>query len=102
MRFPFFRNRDSVKNGILISIRRTGDGFHPGLFISIFRITSKFIFVSIVLSYFEVISTTSLIIFFHCNTDSCSLYLKYRLCANSESISLDPFKSTITAALISK
>mgnify|MGYP000083090599 FL=1 len=33
MRFPFFRNRDSVKNGILISIRRTGDGFHPGLFI---------------------------------------------------------------------
>ncbi|WP_346991748.1 N-acetylmuramoyl-L-alanine amidase, partial [Agathobacter rectalis] len=24
--------RDSVKNGILISIRRTGDGFHPGLF----------------------------------------------------------------------
>lgn len=35
MRFPFFRNRDSVKNGILISIRRTGDGFHPGLFISV-------------------------------------------------------------------
>lgn len=35
MRFPFFRNRDSVKNGILISIRRTGDGFHPGLFICI-------------------------------------------------------------------
>ena len=35
MRFPFFRNRDSVKNGILISIRRTGDGFHPGLFIYI-------------------------------------------------------------------
>ena len=34
MRFPFFRNRDSVKNGILISIRRTGDGFHPGLFIT--------------------------------------------------------------------
>lgn len=34
MRFPFFRNRDSVKNGILISIRRTGDGFHPGLFSS--------------------------------------------------------------------
>ena len=33
MRFPFYRNRDSVKNGILISIRRTGDGFHPGLFI---------------------------------------------------------------------
>ena len=33
MRFPFFRNRDSVKNGILISIRRTGDGFHTGLFI---------------------------------------------------------------------
>ena len=33
MRFPFCRNRDSVKNGILISIRRTGDGFHPGLFI---------------------------------------------------------------------
>ena len=32
MRFPFFRNRDSVKNGILISIRWTGDGFHPGLF----------------------------------------------------------------------
>ena len=32
MRFPFFRNHDSVKNGILISIRRTGDGFHPGLF----------------------------------------------------------------------
>ena len=32
MRFPFCRNRDSVKNGILISIRRTGDGFHPGLF----------------------------------------------------------------------
>ena len=32
MRFPFFRNRDSVKNGILISIHRTGDGFHPGLF----------------------------------------------------------------------
>lgn len=36
MRFPFFRNRDSVKNGILISIRRTGDGFHPGLFIHLF------------------------------------------------------------------
>ena len=35
MRFPFFRNRDSVKNGILISIRRTGDGFHPGLFTGI-------------------------------------------------------------------
>lgn len=35
MRFPFFRNRDSVKNGILISIRRTGDGFHPGLFTKI-------------------------------------------------------------------
>ena len=35
MRFPFFRNRDSVKNGILISIRRTGDGFHPGLFMSL-------------------------------------------------------------------
>ena len=35
MRFPFFRNRDSVKNGILISIRRTGDGFHPGLFTNI-------------------------------------------------------------------
>ena len=34
MRFPFCRNRDSVKNGILISIRRTGDGFHPGLFIA--------------------------------------------------------------------
>ena len=33
MRFPFCRNRDSVKNGILISIRRTGDGFYPGLFI---------------------------------------------------------------------
>ena len=32
MRFLFCRNRDSVKNGILISIRRTGDGFHPGLF----------------------------------------------------------------------
>ena len=32
MRFPFCQNRDSVKNGILISIRRTGDGFHPGLF----------------------------------------------------------------------
>ena len=32
MRFPFFRNHDSVKNGILISIRRTGDGFPPGLF----------------------------------------------------------------------
>ena len=32
MRFPFCRNRDSVKNGILISIRRTGDGFYPGLF----------------------------------------------------------------------
>ena len=32
MRFPFLRNRDSVKKGILISIRRTGDGFHPGLF----------------------------------------------------------------------
>ena len=32
MRFPFWRNRDSVKNGILISIRRTGDEFHPGLF----------------------------------------------------------------------
>ena len=32
MRFPFCRNRDPVKNGILISIRRTGDGFHPGLF----------------------------------------------------------------------
>lgn len=37
MRFPFFRNRDSVKNGILISIRRTGDGFHPGLFNSILK-----------------------------------------------------------------
>ena len=32
MRFPFCRNRDSLKNGTLISIRRTGDGFHPGLF----------------------------------------------------------------------
>ena len=32
MRFRFFRNHDSVKNGILISIRRTGDGFPPGLF----------------------------------------------------------------------
>lgn len=38
MRFPFFRNRDSVKNGILISIRRTGDGFHPGLFIFVTKI----------------------------------------------------------------
>ena len=28
----FCRNRDSLKNGTLISIRRTGDGFHPGLF----------------------------------------------------------------------
>ena len=34
MRFPFCWNRDSVKNGILISIRWTGDGFHPGLFSS--------------------------------------------------------------------
>ena len=32
MRFPFCRNRDFLKNGTLISIRRTGDGFHPGLF----------------------------------------------------------------------
>ena len=32
MWFPFCRNRDSLKNGTLISIRRTGDGFHPGLF----------------------------------------------------------------------
>ena len=32
MRFPFCRNRDSLKNGTLISIRRTSDGFHPGLF----------------------------------------------------------------------
>ena len=38
MRFPFFRNRDSVKNGILISIRRTGDGFHPGLFTQIYEL----------------------------------------------------------------
>lgn len=29
----FCRNRDSLKNRTLISIRRTGDGFHPGLFI---------------------------------------------------------------------
>lgn len=41
MRFPFFRNRDSVKNGILISIRRTGDGFHPGLFMVSDRISIK-------------------------------------------------------------
>ena len=33
MWFHFCRNRDSLKNGTLISIRRTGDGFHPGLFI---------------------------------------------------------------------
>ena len=32
MWFHFCRNRDSLKNGTLISIRRTGDGFHPGLF----------------------------------------------------------------------
>ena len=41
MRFPFFRNRDSVKNGILISIRRTGDGFHPGLFMPQIRQEKK-------------------------------------------------------------
>ena len=34
MRFPFCRNRDFLKNGTLISIRQTGDGFHPGLFIN--------------------------------------------------------------------
>lgn len=34
MRFPFCRNRDFLKNGTLISIRRTGDGFCPGLFIN--------------------------------------------------------------------
>ena len=27
------RNRDFLKNGTLISMRRTGDGFYPGLFI---------------------------------------------------------------------
>ena len=43
MRFPFFRNRDSVKNGILISIRRTGDGFHPGLFNWIHRKEVEFV-----------------------------------------------------------
>ena len=32
MWFPFYRNRDFLKSGTLISIRRTGDGFHPGLF----------------------------------------------------------------------
>ncbi|MCI7190391.1 MAG: hypothetical protein MR998_07120 [Lachnospiraceae bacterium] len=32
MRFLFYQNRDFLKNGTLISIRRTGDGFHPGLF----------------------------------------------------------------------
>ena len=37
MWFHFCRNRDSLKNGTLISIRRTGDGFHPGLFKGIFR-----------------------------------------------------------------
>ena len=42
MRFPFFRNRDSVKNGILISIRRTGDGFHPGLFSWTITATKKY------------------------------------------------------------
>ena len=54
MRFPFFRNRDSVKNGILISIRRTGDGFHPGLFIQplfqvqiIFTVSYKKVILSI-------------------------------------------------------
>ena len=41
MRFPFFRNRDSVKNGILISIRRTGDGFHPGLFTGFLEICHR-------------------------------------------------------------
>ena len=34
MGFHFCRNRDSLKNGTLISIRRTGDGFHPGLFMN--------------------------------------------------------------------
>ena len=32
MRFLFYQNRDFLKSGTLISIRRTGDGFHPGLF----------------------------------------------------------------------
>jgi hypothetical protein len=41
MRFPFCRNRDSVKNGILISVRRTGDGFHPGLFIKLVSKSKK-------------------------------------------------------------
>ena len=41
MRFPFCRNRDSVKNGILISIRRTGDGFHPGLFKEVGRLVRE-------------------------------------------------------------
>ena len=31
-RFPFCQNCDSHKNGLVISIHRTGDGFHPGLF----------------------------------------------------------------------
>ena len=32
MWFPFCRNHDFLKNGTLISICRTGDGFHSGLF----------------------------------------------------------------------
>ena len=54
MRFLFCWNRDSVKNGILISIRRTGDGFHPGLFIQhLFGRFSIFFLVLIVAVFAE-------------------------------------------------
>ena len=33
--FPFCRNRDFLKNGTMLSIRRTGDGFHPRLLVNI-------------------------------------------------------------------
>ena len=42
MRFLFYQNRDFLKNGTLISIRRTGDGFHPGLFMNIQKVVEKF------------------------------------------------------------
>ena len=52
MRFPFFRNRDSVKNGILISIRRTGDGFHPGLF-KYDQLAEKVVYTGAIDAYFD-------------------------------------------------
>ena len=68
MRFPFFRNRDSVKNGILISIRRTGDGFHPGLFkkfaVALYKLSSKERDV-ILLRYFQSMSDQEIAELYH-------------------------------------